>query len=88
MGFNGVGDSDDMHMGAITEGYSYPVALELARNAGVDMIIIGNNSKNYEEDLSSETMSVIYDLVISERVSRERIEEAYERIMTLKSGIK
>ncbi len=88
LGFNGVVATDDMHMGAITEEYSYPVALELALNAGVDMIIIGNNSKNYEEDLISETMSVIYDLVISERVSRERIEEAYERIMTLKSGIK
>ena len=87
LGFEGVVATDDMHMGAITDEYSYPVALELAINAGVDMIIIGNNAKIYEEDLISETVKIIYDLVTLNRISHERIDEAYARIMKLKEKL-
>ncbi len=84
MSYNGVIATDDMNMGAIVNNYSYERALELALNAGVDMIIIGNNAKHYEADLVSRTVKIIWNLVESGKVSRDRIEEAYGRIMALK----
>ena len=87
LGYEGVVATDDMHMQAITREYSYPHALELALNAGVDMIIIGNNAKEYEANLIGETCSVIYDLVKAGRIPEERIDEAYGRILRLKERL-
>lgn len=84
MGYNGVIATDDMNMGAIVEHYSLEHALELALNAGVDMIIMGNNAANFEADLPQRTLSILRSLVESGKVSEARIDEAYARIMQLK----
>lgn len=87
MGYRGVVVTDDLNMGAIVDHYSLERALELAINAGVDMVIIGNNGKVYEEDLTPRTIGLIYGLVRQGRIPRQRIAEAYGRIMALKGRL-
>lgn len=84
LGYDGVVATDDMNMGAITENYTFEHALELAINAGVDMIIIGNNGAKYEEDLPQRCINHIRAAVDRGVISEQRIDEAYQRIMRLK----
>lgn len=87
MGYDGVIATDDMNMGAIVENYSLETALELALNAGVDMIVMGNNAQVFESDLVERTVALILKLVKEGRVSQESIDAAYNRIMKLKDRI-
>lgn len=88
LGYRGVVVTDDLNMGAIVDHYSLERALESAIGAGVDMVIIGNNGRVFEPDLTSRTIDLICDLVRRGRISRERIAEAYGRILTLKERLK
>lgn len=87
VGYDGVIATDDMNMGAIVEHYSLEKALELAIMGGVDMVIMGNNGAEFEEDLVERTVGIITELVRSGRISEGRIDEAYSRIMRLKGRI-
>lgn len=87
LGYRGVVVTDDLNMGAIVEHYSLERALELAINAGVDMVIIGNNGRTYETDLTPRTIDLICGLVRAGRIPRERIAEAYGRILALKQRL-
>lgn len=84
LGYRGVVITDDLNMGAIVDHYSLERALELAICAGVDMVIIGNNGRTYKPDLTPRTIDLICGLVQQGRIPRERIAEAYRRILTLK----
>ncbi len=85
--YDGVVATDDMNMGAIVEHYSLSEALLLALNAGVDMVVMGNNAKVFEADLVSRTHAIIMELVRSGRLSEGRIDEAYRRVMRLKGRL-
>lgn len=85
LGFLGVVITDDMNMGAIVDHYSLKRALELSINAGVDMIILGNNGKVFEDDLTPRAIDLIETLVSEGKISKERIDEAYNRILELKN---
>lgn len=84
--FNGVVCSDDMQMKAITAHYGLEESLKLALNAGVDMLIFGNNI-DYDEHIAAKACTLIKGLVSRGEISQERIEEAYRRIMRLKSRL-
>lgn len=86
LGYKGLVITDDLNMGAIVDHYSLERALELAVNAGVDMIITGNNGRAFEPDLTQRTFDLICRLVRQGRIPRERIAEAYGRIMALKAN--
>ena len=83
LGFKGVVISDDMNMKAISEYYSFEKAIEMAVNAGVDILLIANNI-NYDQQAASKTLNVLKQLVQEGKISPERIEESYNRIMALK----
>ena len=87
IGFSGVIFSDDMTMKAIIDYYGLESALELAINAGVDILIFGNNLV-YDEMIVEKTVSQIIKLVNDGKISRERINESYQRIMTLKNSLR
>lgn len=87
MGYTGVIATDDMNMGAIVNNYSLQNALKLALNAGVDMIVMGNNAAIFEEDLTERTVSIIVDLVNRGEISQKVIERAYQRITKLKQRL-
>ena len=79
-GFKGVIATDDLNMGAISNQFPYHDALKLAINAGVDMIIIGNNGQKYIPSLIENTIAHIYEMVNNGVISEERINEAYNKI--------
>ncbi len=86
LNWNGIIMSDDMQMGAVTEHYGFEKGIELALNAGVDILLLSNNSAtvDYDPELGAKTFKVIKQLVDTGKVSKERIEESYERVINLK----
>lgn len=83
LGYNGVVVSDDLNMGAIVQNYTYESAVEKAINAGVDVLIVANN-KIYSPDVAPRSIDLLLKLVEDGRITRERIDEACGRIMSLK----
>ena len=88
MGFDGVIVTDDMYMQAIRNQYSIPTALELAINAGADLICVGNNiSTGFEADRPFKLVDMIVNSVKEGRIPWERLQESYERITKLGTRI-
>lgn len=85
--FNGVVISDNLQMKAISNNYKLETAIEKTIEAGVDIILIGNNTKNFEADIAKHVILIIKKLVQNGKISETRINESYERIMMLKQGI-
>jgi beta-N-acetylhexosaminidase len=85
IGFNGVIISDDMQMGAISKEFSFEQSIILAINAGSDVISLMNNSlENYDSQMAYKARDVIFWAVKEGKISREKIEESYNRIIELK----
>lgn len=88
LGFKGVVFSDDMQMYAISKNYGLEHSIELAINAGVDVLVFGNNVSQSDRPITgSEMHAIIKKLVLDGKISRARIDEAYRRIIELKQGI-
>jgi len=83
MQWQGVTITDDLQMGAIAQHYGFENALELAINAGVDILLLGNNLK-WDEHLVEKTIKTIAGLVREQKISLDRLENANERILKLK----
>ncbi len=86
LGFEGVVFSDDMQMEAIRAEYGLETAIEQALNAGVDILIFGNNLV-YEEDIAKKAIHTIQKLIAEERISEETINAALERVGKLKKDV-
>lgn len=85
LGFKGVVFSDDMQMHAISKNYGFERSLELSINAGVDIVMYGNNVSKKDKPVSAtEVHKAIRQLVSDGKISQKRINEAYSRIMALK----
>lgn len=84
MGFDGVVVTDDLYMQAIRNNYSIPTALELAINAGADLICAGNNiSTGFEADRPFKLADMIVNSVKEGRIPWQRLQESYERVKKL-----
>ena len=88
IGFRGVVFSDDMQMRAISDRYGLESAIRLAIEAGVDVLLFGNNASAYDPEIAQKASGIIRELVAKGIVSRERIDLSYRRIMKLKERIK
>ncbi len=86
MGFDGVVVSDDMDMGAIIGQYGREKAIEMAINAGNDMLVFGNNL-DFDENKGEEVHKTIVKLVRDGKIEKSRIRESYDRIMKMKKCI-
>ena len=85
MGFTGVVISDDLQMGAIRKNYTLDEAIVSAINAGVDMLLFGNQiGKPYDVQMLIDRIAA---LVESGKISRKRIAEANRRIVKLKEKL-
>ena len=84
LGWDGVVISDDMQMKAISDHYSLSESVELAINAGVDILVFGNNV-SYDADISLKVNHVILELVSEGKIPESRIEESFKRIMNFKN---
>jgi beta-N-acetylhexosaminidase len=83
-GWRGIIVSDDMDMAAIKANYGFEEALEKAVNAGVDVLCLSNNGGAYDPLLAPRTAEALYRLVETGRITAERIEESWNRIMAMK----
>ncbi|MBO4746161.1 MAG: glycoside hydrolase family 3 protein [Alphaproteobacteria bacterium] len=83
MGFNGVVVSDDMDMGAIVGQYGREKAIEMAINAGNDMLVFGNNL-DFDANKGEEVHQTIVKLVHEGKIKRSQIRKSYNRIMKMK----
>jgi beta-N-acetylhexosaminidase len=75
--------SDDMEMGAVSDDYSFEERIIKAVNAGTDLLVFSNVSAR-EPDLGPKIHAVIADAVRDGRISRTRVEQAYDKIKSLK----
>ena len=80
MKFKGVIISDDLQMGAIAKHYTLEQKTALAINAGVDILLFGNQLENVTV---SELVNAIFKQVKSGDISMERIKESNARIENL-----
>lgn len=86
LGFEGVLFSDDMQMEAIRSFYGLETSIERAINAGVDVVVFGNNSV-YQPDIVPQAVQIIKEHIEKGTIPVERIEESYQRIMKLKNQL-
>ncbi len=84
MGFDGVIVSDDMDMGAIASKYGTETAIEMAINAGNDILVFGNNL-TFDKNRGSDVNKIIVKLVKEGKIKKSRIRESYKRIMAMKN---
>ena len=83
MNFQGVIISDDMQMKAISSQYGLEQSIKQAINAGVDILLFGNNLV-YDEKIAEKAINIIKKLIKNGEISSVRIDESYKRIMKLK----
>ena len=87
LNYEGVVFSDDIRMKAITLKYDFKTALQKAIDAGIDILIIGNNTDVFEENLVDQTVATIVQLVEEGQISETRIDESYQRIIRMKNRL-
>lgn len=85
-GYAGVIISDDMQMQAIASRYTFEKAIQHALEAGVDILTFGNNLI-YNENITPHIVAIISRLVRQGTLSEQRINESYQRILRLKTGL-
>ena len=88
LNYDGVVISDDMGMKAITDKFGLETALLKTIEAGVDIIVISNNTGTSEKDVSGDVAITIKRLVEEGKISEERIDRSFKRIQKLKSRLK
>ncbi len=84
--WDGLVVSDDMQMEAVTQHFSTREAVRRAIEAGVDILVCGNNLV-FDADIARIMHKYIMDLVREGIISEERIRQSYERIMRMKMRI-
>lgn len=86
LGFDGVIISDDLQKPILTEHYELETIIAQALNAGVDILLFGNNYE-YQEDQAAIVINTIQKLIADGRVPREKVLAALDRIDTLKDDV-
>ncbi len=87
LGFKGVVVSDAMDMSAIADNYGLESAVLLCINAGVDIILFSNNLI-YDNAIAIKVTEIIKNYITEGRITEQRINESYDRIMKLKNSLK
>ncbi len=87
LGFRGVIISDDMDMGAIANEYGPEKAIEMAINAGNDILIFGNNL-TFNRNRGRDVHALIVKMVKEGKIKKSRIRESYRRIMKMKQHLR
>ena len=86
LGWQGIIISDDMHMGAIAQHYGLAIAIEKAINAGVDILMFSNNSRDfYDAQAATKAIATIKKLLKEGKITEAQIDKSYQKIMTLKA---
>ncbi len=84
LGFDGVVITDDLQMGAISKKYGLKKTIELAINAGDDILLFGNQLDPKKVVSTRMLVETIKQLLQEKRVTPAQVEKAYSRIEALK----
>ncbi len=87
LGYQGVVFSDDMQMKAVTSFYGLEHAVTLCVNAGVDVLLFGNNL-NHDPLVAAKVVDMLVAKVRSGEIPLARIQESHDRIMRLKARMR
>ncbi|MES2774731.1 MAG: glycoside hydrolase family 3 N-terminal domain-containing protein [Bacteroidota bacterium] len=85
--FAGVVISDDMQMHAISKYFGLKQSIRLAIEAGNDILMFSNHIAGAQMTGPTAIFNIIKTMVLNEEISRERIDQSFERIMLLKQRI-
>lgn len=83
-GYTGVVISDDLHMGAVLNHYSFSEAVVKAVEAGCDLLAVSNNGRIYDGKAAYKARDALLKAVHEGHISEERINRSSRRIMQLK----
>lgn len=86
LGFKGVVFSDDMQMEAIRSEYGLETAIAQSLNAGVDILVFGNNLV-YEEDIAETAIKTMQKLIAENKISEATVDSALARVGRLKKDV-
>ncbi len=84
IGYKGVVITDDLQMGAISKKYSLKSTLQLAINAGNDILLFGNQLDPRKVVSSKKLVETISKLIKEKRVKVRSINNSYNRVQKLK----
>jgi beta-N-acetylhexosaminidase len=92
-GYDGLIVTDDLMMGAMMMHYGFEESVELAINAGNDLLIVSNNKLACKDvvgcetnhDVPAKVIETVKDAINKGKISRERIQASNERINKLKA---
>lgn len=84
--YRGLVVSDDLDMGAIRNRYGVAEAAVMAVEAGNDIVIIAN-TKAPDPFVADKVVAAIARAVAEGRISREAIEQSYNRILSVKNRL-
>lgn len=89
IGFDGVIFSDDMQMKAIADQFGFEKSIEMAITAGVDILMFSNHisMKGRDMILPKDIIEIVKQLIKDGKISKERINESYKRILKFKEGL-
>ncbi len=82
--FKGPVFSDDMMMQAISKNYGIEESIVLAFNAGVDVLMFSNNIVGVSHYSPKNIHKLIKSLIIKGKISKDKINTAYTRVMQMK----
>ncbi len=86
LGFDGVVFSDDLQKPIITSNYDLETTILQSLNAGVDVLVFGNNHE-YDPEIASKAIQIIQKLLNEGKIQPETIQQALERIDQLKQDV-
>lgn len=86
IGFSGLVFSDDLQMKAISDNFTFEESIEFAINAGVDVLLFANQL-DFDPGLHNKILQTILQLIKSNKISIQRIEESFLRIKSIKQKI-
>ncbi len=86
LGFGGLVITDALNMGAITNNYGFGEAIELAINAGNDILLYPGNERN-GQSLVKHIIDTVEYKVHNGIISQSRIDNSYQKIINAKQRI-
>lgn len=88
LGYDGVVISDRIELQAIWDNYGFARGTVLAVNAGVDLVLMANDSRlvKYSDTRAEDAVKVIEEAVRRGEIAESRINDACRRVLALKAG--
>lgn len=87
LGFKGVVVSDDLLMGAVTQRYGLEEAVVLAVRAGVDVLLVSQNTVRREPRAAERVVTALRKALADGRLSRGAVRAALDRVQIFRARL-